>query len=172
MTGIHSSPAVLQISEWLDETHVSGTLFVADDTAIASCVFAMTSPQQLLDAGVPLNGSVTGSIQTYVTGQAGAEATEAQGEAGAAQANAASATAAQTGLTSALVSAGNAAVTAVGGAAGVVSTVVSGAQRAWKIAAATANGDHNSDHAVAKFNVKMAECRCRLPDGTSRPAAT
>ena len=32
MTGIHSSPAALQISEWLDETHVSGTLFVADDT--------------------------------------------------------------------------------------------------------------------------------------------
>ena len=34
---------------------------------------------------------------------------------------------------------------------------MSGAQRAWKIAAATANGDHNTDQAVAKFSDKMAE---------------
>ncbi len=35
VSGMHSSPAVLQISEWLDETHVSGTMFVADDSVRA-----------------------------------------------------------------------------------------------------------------------------------------
>ena len=105
-----------------------------------------------------------------MTGQAEAEATEAQGEAGAAQANAVSATAADTGLTSALVSAGNAAALALSGAAGVFSTAVSGAQRAWKIAAATANGDHNTDQAVAKFNAKMAEWWAE--QGQSDPVST
>ena len=73
-------------------------------------------------------------------------------------------------MTSALVAAGNAAALALSGSAGVFSTAVSGAQRTWKIAAATANGNHNTDQAVAKYSVKMAEWWAE--QGQSDPVST